>query len=68
MVDFILVVVLLVIIGAAVIYIRKAKKKGVKCIGCPVAGECAHKNKTSGCGGCGSDGTKTDCNCHADTK
>ncbi len=55
MADFILVIVLLMIIGAAVLYIVKEKKKGVKCIGCPSAGVCAHAHKCNGShgdGGC----------------
>ena len=40
MVNFILAGVLLVIIGIAVTYVIKAKKKGVKCIGCPDGGKC----------------------------
>ena len=66
MTDFIIVVVLLAIIGAAVVYIVKAKKSGVKCIGCPAGGECAHKNGASGCSGnCGGDGS---CGCHTEAK
>ena len=38
--DLILGLVLLVLIGAAVRYIIKAKKKGIKCIGCPVGASC----------------------------
>lgn len=69
MVDLIIVLVLAAIVGAAVIYIVKAKKSGVKCIGCPAAGECSHSN-ASGCGcGCSNE---TDgegcCGCHTDTK
>ena len=57
MTDMILVAVIAVIIGAAVLYIRKEKKRGVKCIGCPAAGECANKQKeASGCG----------CGCHTE--
>lgn len=41
MADFVTVIVLLAIIGAAVIYIVKAKKSDVKCIGCSAAGECS---------------------------
>ncbi|MBO5209340.1 MAG: FeoB-associated Cys-rich membrane protein [Lachnospiraceae bacterium] len=59
MVNLIVVVVLIAIIGAAVMYIVKAKKSGVKCIGCPAAGTCAH-SQGSGCGGCSG--------CHTDTK
>lgn len=41
MADIIIVLVLLLIIGLAVGYIIKAKKDGVKCIGCPSAGSCS---------------------------
>lgn len=43
MADIIIALVLLSIVGAAVFYIVKEKKKGTKCIGCPMAGECKHK-------------------------
>ena len=43
MLDIILVLVLLGIVGAAIFYIVKEKKKGTKCIGCPMAGECKKK-------------------------
>lgn len=49
--DFIIVVILIAIIGAAVIYIWKEKKKGVKCIGCPAAGECSRNKNSGGCCG-----------------
>ncbi|MBQ9142421.1 MAG: FeoB-associated Cys-rich membrane protein [Lachnospiraceae bacterium] len=62
MADLILVIVLLMIVGAAVIYIVKEKKKGVKCIGCPAAGACAHAHKCNG-GGC-SGHEDGDCQCH----
>lgn len=40
--ETILVIVLLaLILGGAVRYIYKAKKSGVKCIGCPSGGKCA---------------------------
>ena len=54
MVNFIIAGILLVILGAAVIYIVKAKKNGAKCIGCPSSGNC---------GGCR--GT-CECYCHTD--
>lgn len=41
--NVIVAIVLLVIIGAAVAYIIKEKKKGTVCIGCPHAGSCAGK-------------------------
>lgn len=53
LIDIVLILVLVVIIGAAVAYIVKAKKNGAKCIGCPAGGTCGHKSKgDSGCG-CG---------------
>lgn len=36
--------VLIFIVGAAILYIRKSKKKGVKCIGCPHAGTCGREH------------------------
>lgn len=50
MADLIISVVLVVLVGAAVLYIRKEKKKGTRCIGCPAAGTCAHSAGKSGCG------------------
>ena len=45
MADVILILILLVLVGAAIAYIVKAKKSGVKCIGCPV-------ESCGGIGGC----------------
>lgn len=36
--------IVLIILGAAIIYIYKEKKRGVKCIGCPAAEACASRN------------------------
>lgn len=59
--NAVVILVLAVIIGAAVAYIIKAKKSGVKCIGCSAGGNCSCGNaseKSAGCGcgcsGCGS--------------
>lgn len=57
MADLVVIGILLIIIGAAVIYIIKAKKSGSKCIGCPASGNCS--SKSSGHSGCG-------CGCHSD--
>ena len=38
-IDILIILVIAVIIGAAIAYIVRAKKKGAKCIGCP-AGDC----------------------------
>ncbi len=59
--DLILIVIILLILGAAVVYIVKAKKQGVKCIGCPNAKTCGgHQDEMDGrerscngtCSGC----------------
>ena len=42
--NIIVAIVLLVIVGAAIFYIVKEKKKGTVCIGCPNAGSCASKH------------------------
>ncbi len=53
MADLITLAVILLIVVAAITYIRKEKKKGTVCIGCPSAGTCAHA-KNGGCpGSCG---------------
>lgn len=49
MTDIIIIAVLLVIVGAAAVYVIKAKKSGQKCIGCPHSKSCA--SKSCGCGG-----------------
>lgn len=54
MADFIIIVILILIIGAAVVYIVKAKKAGNKCIGCPIEGTCPHM--VNGTCSCGADG------------
>ncbi len=59
--NLIIGVILLVLVGAAVAYIVKAKKSGAKCIGCPADGNCAHKSNEEPTCGCG-------CGCHTDTK
>ncbi len=41
--SFVVLGILLIIVGAAVRYIYKEKKKGVRCIGCPAAGCCSAK-------------------------
>lgn len=57
MADFLIGIVLLIVVGAAVRYIVKAKKRGEKCIGCPYSGTCAQKSSSAGCScGCQTDG------------
>lgn len=51
MANFYVAVVLIIVVGAAITYIIKEKKKGTVCIGCPNAGTCAGKqHEKSGCG------------------
>lgn len=54
MTDFIIGAIVLLIVVVAVLYIRKQKKSGAKCIGCSAGGGCAKKK----------DGSV--CNCHKD--
>ena len=49
--NAILIVVLAAILGGAIAYIVKAKRSGVKCIGCSAGGQCAQK-KGGACGEC----------------
>lgn len=51
--DLLVSIILLLIVGFAAFYVYKAKKSGKKCIGCPDGCACHSKNKTGGCGGCG---------------
>lgn len=54
--NIIVFLILALIIGVAVVYIVRAKKSGVKCIGCSAGGSCACGSGTAdgkgGCGGC----------------
>lgn len=43
--NIIAVLIVALAVGAAVRYIVKAKKKGVKCIGCSAAGSCSSAQK-----------------------
>ena len=53
MVNVIAAVVLLAILGVAVVYVVRARKRGQKCIGCP-NGCCPNSCNGSGCNGqCG---------------
>ena len=51
MIDIVVTLVLAVILGGALWYIRKEKKRGVMCIGCPAAGTCAKKKNGEVCQG-----------------
>lgn len=45
--DILAAIVLVAILGGAITYVVRAKKKGVKCIGCPHS-----KNCSGNCSGC----------------
>ena len=58
MVNAVATLVLVAILGAAIAYIVRQKRAGVKCVGCSVGQECTNRAKTmqmaGGCGcGCG---------------
>ena len=44
MTNFLIAVVVVAMVGAAIAYIVKEKKRGVRCIGCPAAGQCSRKH------------------------
>ncbi|MBQ3008604.1 MAG: FeoB-associated Cys-rich membrane protein [Oscillospiraceae bacterium] len=48
--NFIILAILLAVVGGSVAYIIKEKKKGVRCVGCSMAGTCAAKAAGYGCG------------------
>ncbi len=47
--DYVAIAVILLIVGAAVFYIIRAKRRGEKCVGCPYAKQCGG-NCGGGCG------------------
>ena len=48
--EIIALVVIGLLVGGAVAYIIRAKKRGQKCIGCPYSGQCpSQQNNCSGC-------------------
>lgn len=49
--DIVVILVVLLIVLAAAVYVWSQRKKGVKCIGCSHAKECAAA-KEGGCSGC----------------
>ena len=47
MTNIIIIVIILTCVGGAIVYILREKRRGVKCIGCPHAKECANRGKCS---------------------
>ena len=54
--NIIIILIIAVILGLAIRYVIRAKKKGVKCIGCPDGAKCS--GNCAGCSGncCGNGG------------
>ncbi len=48
MLDFLIIAIVVFIVGMAVRHIVKAKKSGVKCIGCPSGCSCEHHHSNDG--------------------
>ena len=48
MTNIVIIIIVVAIVGAALAYIRKEKKRGVRCVGCPDS--CACGGKCSSCG------------------
>jgi len=55
--SIIIAAIIIVMVAAAVRFIIKEKKRGVKCVGCPLAGQCSGNNHAD-------DG----CSCHGEIK
>ncbi|MBR3692905.1 MAG: hypothetical protein IKL88_00095 [Erysipelotrichales bacterium] len=54
MIDIVVILVLLMILGAASFYVYRSKKAGVKCVGCPTGCSIASAKVKVSCGcGCG---------------
>ena len=66
LVDIIVIAMLAVLIGGAIAYIIKAKKRGQKCIGCPYSKQCGSTQSGKSCSSnCHSDGNnKYDEDCY----
>lgn len=64
--NVIVIAILVIAIGAAIAYLVKAKRSGVKCIGCPSGGSCSHKKE--GASGCGCGGKESGCDCEKNIK
>ena len=48
--DYVVLAVIVAILGLVIFYIHRAKKKGVKCIGCPDGASCG--GDCANCPGC----------------
>ena len=41
MIDYIAIAAIIIIVGSAVFYIIRAKRRGEKCVGCPYSKQCS---------------------------
>lgn len=48
--DILVLIILVVVLATAIIYVVRAKKKGVKCVGCPNAKNCSKNTENGSCG------------------
>lgn len=56
--DIVVAVILIIVLGLSISYIVRAKRRGVKCIGCPSGKSCGGSGTSScscGCSECGND-------------
>ena len=49
--DIIVVAVIVLVIGGAVAYILREKKRGKKCVGCPYGNSCSENGNSCSCHG-----------------
>ncbi len=47
--DILVLAILVAVLAAAIIYVVRAKKKGVKCVGCPHANTCGKNTENGSC-------------------
>ena len=59
LVDYLILALLAGMVLFALLYIVRAKKRGVKCIGCPMGGKCG-ADGTEGCKGCTLNGVRSE--------
>ena len=43
LIDYLLIAIFALIVAGVILYIRKEKKKGKRCVGCPYGGSCSGK-------------------------
>lgn len=62
MANIVIILIVLAVVGAIVLYLYRAKKRGETCIGCPYAKQCADKCSS------GNSDSQTGCTCGCDQK